>query len=704
MKKTIPAFLFCIISFFGVSQSSVEFTLKEDFNNNDLNWNTVNETNKSFKVENGKYIFDIKDGSWWWNGKSAGVQISKTFTIESKFSVTYSDKDAYYGINIGSASNENYMFLLSAVNSNYCLVKYDKANKSSFINDWTNHSAINYGADKSNEVKIIYKNEEFEFIINGTSIFRKRIDGLSANVGYFIYYTAAGPVNVGMEYIYVSTELNLLPGTKKGYKKINLGTNINSNYADLSPVISPDGKTLYFSVSDCPENTDSPKNDVYYSELGPDGNWGPRKNLGRPVNEKSYNGVVSVSPDNNSMLLINKYDEKTGEVVGTGVSRTYRTAAGWANPKPLNIKNFVNLNAYNEYCLSPNGNVLLLTIETKTSFGEKDVYVSFRSGEGDTEEWSEPVNIGKTVNTKFNESSPFIAADGVSLYFSSNGHPGYGSNDIFVTKRLDDTWLNWSEPQNMGPDINSNKWEAYYTIPANGKNAYMVIEENSTSKSDIVRIEIPETARPLPVMLVKGRVLNAKTKEPLQAKVAYSDLKTGKASGVAMSSPKDGYYQIVLPQGVLYSFNASKEGFISVDDNIDATNLKEYKEIYRDLYLSPFEVGATVRLNNVFFDFNKSVLKEDSYKELDKVVEFLIQNPTVIIEIGGHTDNVGGDELNKKLSNDRAKAVYDYLRAKNIEAARISSKGYGKAKPVDTNDTDEGRQNNRRVEFTILKK
>ncbi len=221
---------------------------------------------------------------------------------------------------------------------------------------------------------------------------------------------------------------------------------------------------------------------------------------------------------------------------------------------------------------------------------------------------------------------------------------------------------------------------------------------------DLVRIKMPQSAKPKPVLLIKGRVLNAKTNEPLEASIAYSELLTGVNMGYAVSNPTTGEYSIVLPFGKAYSFLADKKGFFAMNDNLDCTKIKEYAEITRDLYLTPIEIGNTIRLNNIFFDTNKSTLKNESYPELDRVVAFLKDNLAIEIEIDGHTDNVGADDLNNSLSSSRAKVVYDYLISKGISTTRLQYKGFGKTKPLASNETEDGKAKNRRVEFLITKK
>jgi outer membrane protein OmpA-like peptidoglycan-associated protein len=272
-----------------------------------------------------------------------------------------------------------------------------------------------------------------------------------------------------------------------------------------------------------------------------------------------------------------------------------------------------------------------------------------------------------------------------------------------MSKRLDSTWKKWSEPVNLGAEINSEEWDCYYTMDAKGEIAYLVSFNNSLGASDIVKVQLAAPKRPDPVVLIYGKVFDAETGESIGCSIQYENLANGKNVGFAQSDPSNGEYKIILPYGKNYGFMGSAANYLAVADHIDLTEISSYQEINRDLFLVPAKIGSTIRLNNIFFDFGKADLRPASFPELDRLVNSLKENPKMEIEISGHTDNVGGHDANIKLSNDRAAAVKEYLITKGINVERVKSKGFGETKPLKKNDSEKNRQINRRVEFTILK-
>jgi len=518
--------------------------------------------------------------------------------------------------------------------------------------------------------------------------------------------------------------------TGSATKAENLGAQVNSEYNEINPMIAPDGRTLYFARISHPNNThgDKGSQDIWYSEFDEASKqWGPARRMGFPLNKDEYNCAYSITPDGQTMLIKGQYNNGNYETRGFSLSK--KTASGWSPPQKIDIPNYVNLSKGQFDCgfLSADGKVLLMAFSEKKNSKEDDIYVSFRQKDGS---WSKPMDLGPEVNTKFTETTPFLAPDGATLYFSSNREGGLGSNDIYVTKRVDKTWKHWSKPVNLGPKINTDGYDAYYTLGASGDYAYLTTFKNTLGKGDIVRVKLtddqptdqpgkvgggndvaktdvtrPDLTRPDPVALISGKVIDQTTGKPIEARIVYQTLPDGAEAGEATSDPITGEYKIVLPYGQKYSMRAIAKDFIAEGDNVDLTQTKGFQEIKgKELKLVPIEVGRTVRLNNIFFDTGKSELRPESGPELDRLVTTLNESPKIVIEVRGHTDNTGSNEINAKLSQDRADAVREYFISKGIEPDRVGSKGFGESKPVATNDTDEGRQQNRRVEFMIVKK
>ncbi len=366
----------------------------------------------------------------------------------------------------------------------------------------------------------------------------------------------------------------------------------------------------------------------------------------------------------------------------------------------LKIADFYNRGQYQDYFLSNSGKVLLLALERNDTRGSQDLYASFKKENG---EWSAPKNLGSVVNTTGAEFSPFLASDDKTLYFASNGHQGYGESDIFFTKRLDETWNSWSKPQNLGEKVNSAAWDAYYSVSAAGDVAYFISAADAMGNSqDIFSISLPTEFKPDPVVLVQGKVYNAKTKEPIRAEIRFESLPGGKEEGVATAKPTDGSYKVILPQGKKYGLMAAARGFIAVNENLDFTTVIDYQEINRDLFLVPLEVGQVVKLNNLFFEQSKANLLDDSYPELNRLLNLLKENKTLRIELGGHTDNQGLAHLNMELSLERVETIKNYLVERGIEKNRIETIGHGGSRPVASNANPETRAQNRRVEIKIL--
>jgi OOP family OmpA-OmpF porin len=489
-----------------------------------------------------------------------------------------------------------------------------------------------------------------------------------------------------------------------------LDKNVNSEYSELNPLLSPDGKTLYFSRKNHPENIGgvTDKEDIWYSELDSTGHWELAKNMGPRFNNEFPNfasAIQAVTPDGKSavMLMGNKY-MPDGKMLA-GVSVSSNIGGQWSPPVALNITNDYNYNEKANYFMTNNRQTLILSVEREDSHGDRDLYVSFMQPDSI---WTEPLNLGEVVNSAGEESAPFLAADNKTLYYSSKGFSGYGGSDIYVSRRLDDTWTTWSSPENLGPEINSPMEDLFFNIPASSEYAYYSRGVGDTN-TDIFRVKLPIVRSPEPWVTVRGKIIDATTGKPMSAKIIYERLPDGKEMGITQTNPETGEYEIRLPGGHLYGVRAEASGKISESQNLDLRNIKADQVIdHEDFNLEPIKLAelkenVTINLNNIFFDFDKAVLKPESFPELDRVAELLKEKSGMQIEIAGHTDATGSDTYNLDLSKRRAQAVTKYLSGKGVDAKRLTASFFGESKPVDTNATKAGRKRNRRVEFKILK-
>ena len=681
----VPQILMC---------QNAEIVFEDHFENNDHGWRILQNQADAMQIKDGKFN--------WQHTNEIGNSVNTYFNLlntENAYSceaVFYSKKiGSEYGLMLAGTDQENaYFFTLK--NLQYRIFKTVKG-KLSLIKEYT---TTLHARPEKNIFKVQKKGNDLTFYLNNHQLHSQQLEQFPGkSFGFCAWNNSSFAVD---DFIIKGNKLkiNLPPDFSYNSAPESLGGGVNSSNGELTPVITPDGKGMYFKRTYSSENKggQSDYQDVYFSEFV-GGKWNKAKNIGSPINNDGPNAVSAVSPDGNTLLLMNTYDNKGG-AQAMGLSISQRLPSGWGIPKTLRIRNYYNKSTFNEYFLSNDNKILLLALERDDTYGTRDIYVSFLEND---ETWSTPKNLGPTVNTPGIELSPFIAADGVSLYFSSTGHPGYGKNDVFLSRRLDNTWTNWSQPINMGMPLNSKGIDAYYTIPASGDYAYFVSEEHSVGNSDIFRIKLPGAVKPQPVVLIYGKVLNSKTLEPISTGITYRDLFTDAESGIARSHPSDGSYKITLPYDKAYSFFAEKSGFYSVRDSIDIPLIKEYTEIERNIYLTPLELGAAIALKNVFFVRSEATLLSTSYPELNKLAQLLTENPGIEIELQGHTDNVGSAEKNVILSEQRVERVKKYLVEKGINEERVSGKGFGGSLPIADNSVEATRKLNRRVEFKITK-
>jgi len=443
---------------------------------------------------------------------------------------------------------------------------------------------------------------------------------------------------------------------------IKLDTAVNSGYEEIMPLLGPDHNTLWFVRSLSPANTGGKEGgqDVWYSSKKADGHWSRPVNLGLPINNLANNAICGISPDGNTLYLTNVYGRKTK--MEPGISVSHKLGEKWSLPTLLKIVDFNIQRGYLGAYMCPDEKTLLLSMKSDDAVGREDLYVSFKLPDGS---FSKPLNLGKPINTVGFEISPYYSAQDSTLYFASNGHEGYGDADIFRTRRLDASWTKWSKPENMGPQTNSDGFDAYLSL-APDTMAFFVKEDPELRYADIWTVKLEDPA-----------VSKARKDSTLQAKVDKNKGKKGKKDRSADDDDAE-----------------AKKKFLTDKDP------RTPEEIYREL-------NSRNRLQNsefqsILFDFGKFSLKPEGKKILDRAVAFLKKNPTVGIELVGHTDSVSGDLVNQILSDKRSFSAKEYLMKSGVSRNRILNHGFGKQIFVDQNETEGGRQQNRRCELNLL--
>jgi outer membrane protein OmpA-like peptidoglycan-associated protein/tetratricopeptide (TPR) repeat protein len=508
----------------------------------------------------------------------------------------------------------------------------------------------------------------------------------------------------------------------------NLGPRINSTFADYGPLISSDESLLIFTSRR--PNINSPvKNETgydYYEDIfiskKERKQWMPAENIGQPVNSHNHDATVGLSADG-QLLLIFKGDN------GGDLFECRLEGEKWSVPERLS--NTINTK-YKESSasLSYDGRTLyFISDKPNGSLGGSDIYFSVRGYDGN---WSQPENLGPTINTPFNEEAVFIHPDGKTLYFSSQGHNTMGGYDIFKTILVNGQW---TKPENLGYPINTPDDDVFFVVSGSGRRAYYSSgRPGGLGDQDIYMITFLGPEKPVVfntednllamltqpvsetiieaeveietnnIVLLTGLVLDSISGNPLEARIELIDNEKNELIGIFRSNSKTGKYLVSLPSGKNYGLNIKAEDYLFHSENFDIQEASNFAEVHKDVLLKTVQVGNKVVLNNIFFNVNEATLKQGSFAELDRLQKLLNELPKVRIELSGHTDNTGNEAYNIQLSEKRAKAVVDYLIGHGIEPSRLEFKGYGSARPVAENKTAEGRKLNRRTEFKVLSK
>ena len=487
------------------------------------------------------------------------------------------------------------------------------------------------------------------------------------------------------------------------FNPINLGEGVNSELPEYFPALSVDGKTLLYTRRLVDKSTSTGFNEDFYVSYFDGNNWGKGKNL-KGVNSVNNEGAPTLSANGQFLIFTicaDPYEGYGHNKKGYGscdLFYSFKSGNNWSFPRnlgaPINTRNWETQPSF-----SSDGKTLYFIRGIgRGQQRQQDIYMS-ELGEDGT--WSIPTPLSDVINTKSSEESVFIHPDGKTLYFSSDGHPGMGGLDIFMSKK--DAHGNWTTPVNLGYPINTHNDENSLLVTADGKIAYFASDrEGGFGDLDIYGFELPFHLQPEQVTYLKGIVYDAATNQKISGKFELIDLETGNVVVTSFSDELTGEYLVCLPANHDYALNVAKNGYLFYSENFTLSQTENLAPYQKDVPLDKIEVGKSVVLKNIFFETAKFDLKPTSKAELNKLIAFLKANPKLVIEIGGHTDNVGKPKDNQLLSENRAKAVKDYLVENGIDFNRLKTKGYGDTTPIASNETDEGRAENRRTEFKVV--
>jgi outer membrane protein OmpA-like peptidoglycan-associated protein len=508
----------------------------------------------------------------------------------------------------------------------------------------------------------------------------------------------------------------------------NLGCVVNSKYPDYGVLISADENMMIFTSRK--DNSTGGKmddfggffEDLYVSYFN-NGAWSAPVNMGRPINTEDHDATAGLSPDGQTLYIY-----RSGRGDGGDLYECHQDGALWTKPEHMG-KNINTSYHESTVSLSYDGKRLYFVSDKPGGLGDRDIYYCDLDAKG---KWGPPINVGAPINTMYAEEGVFIHPDGKTMYFSSQGHKTMGGFDIFKSTLVDGKW---TEPVNLGYPINNPDDDVFFVISGSGRHGYYAsLKGDGCGEKDILKITFLGPEKPFALnaednllagvtapikervvaprmeiksaalTILKGVITDALTGKPLEATIDLIDNQRNEIIASFKSNSATGKYLVSLPAGKNYGISVRADKYLFHSENFDIPNAAAFQEVTKDIALNNLSVGTKIVLRNIFFDFDKSTLRPESTNELERLTKLLNDVPTLKIEISGHTDNKGAADYNQRLSESRAKAVVDYLVGKGIAADRLQFKGYGLTQPIAGNDTDEGRQLNRRTEFKVLSK
>jgi OOP family OmpA-OmpF porin len=632
--------------------------LRDDFDKDDGSWYIRNDSSIHFRIENGFYVLQDKDTTQrWYCWKDINYFSHKLdFEIEAKIKLKAGNVLGKFGVAWGLADLNNLnTFGINGDASFFVQSKVDDKYKDELA--LTKSKSIK-GIGLSNVLKIKSIGQKIYYYVNDSLVYNAvKPDIRGANIGFLVDKNST----VEIDYIQIRQEskITLVDNPVLGRKSRPI-EKINTTASENTPLISADGQTLYFSRQSHPQNIGDIENaDCWYAKKDNNGWFMEPVNMGKPLNNTGHNFIIYVSPDEHTLILANQYDKK-GEPDGKGLSISHLTDKGWSIPEAITIEEFKNEGKYVEHYFSSNRKVLISSIKNENSIGDIDLFVSFQI---DEKTYSKPVDMGSVLNTLHSETFPVLSADGKKLYFSSNGHPGYGHYDIFVSERKDDSWLNWSSPKNLGPEINTAFSEMGFQLNAKGDLAYFTSNKISGNKLDIFEFYTEENKQDS-LCLFTGEISDAVSGKPLAAEITFYTTPKHKEVLLSKSNPNDGSFKGALPSKVNYDYYGIKKGYYSVTSRAYFETKKDSVITYKiSMKMYPVQEGLVVPMPNLAFT-DKNLPSEYSTYEIDRLLHLLEEYPALTIQL--KSPSTGGAQ-----GFTQAESIKNYLISKGIKSNRI---------------------------------
>jgi outer membrane protein OmpA-like peptidoglycan-associated protein/tetratricopeptide (TPR) repeat protein len=543
--------------------------------------------------------------------------------------------------------------------------------------------------------EICYSSDRFDSTITYLTEFTKDVEKIKSDQDYD---RAMELLNYSIRYVeMINKPVPFEPRVVEGISTVE---------NEYLPIISADNQMALYTreIKLLPD-----KNSVFtttksvekfmFSSATADGNFSEGEEMPDPFNRTDNEGGAALTIDNNTLFYtVCKYT-KNNTYYNCDLYASENIGGEWGPIRPVSDKINQSTTWESQPTISPDGKTLYFVSDRPGGSGEYDIYKSIKN---EKNEWSYPVNLGPTINSKGNEKSPFLHPDGKTLYFSSDGWLGLGGFDIFFS-RIDEQGK-WSKPKNIGYPINSTEDEVSFFVSTDGTHAFFASNKlQGKGGWDLYTFELYQEARPDKVLFIKGTVKSESEAEPVKARIELKNLETKKISEIPLDS-LTGNYVAVAPFATDYVMTVKKEGYVYETKYISKIDSVFKTPATIDLQIQPIEINKSYRINDIYFGFNKFELSDESKAVIDQLTEFLTENPKIKIQVQGHTDNIGNDADNVKLSENRARSVFDYLVSKGLSKERITYKGFGKSMPVASNETEEGRGKNRRTVFVIIEK